>query len=316
VKIIDTHCDQLYKLQLEKKTSGNLLNARNAPQLQTNINRLITGSLKVQFFAIFLETDTPSNKMWQDTLEQIELFNSEVIEKNPEVKHITTWNQLHKLKQNEIGAILTLEGAESFGNDIERLKKLYELGIMSIGLTWNYANLCADGVGEPRGAGLSLLGKEVVKLNNEQNVLTDVSHLSENGFWDVMKLADYPFASHSNAKKVCDHPRNLNDEQIKALIAKKSQIQLVLFPEFVKEANQVTVNDLIKHIDHICGLGGVNNIGFGSDFDGIDQTIEKIDDAAAYPYLINELLNYYSEEEVAGFAYKNFEEFLKKMNLN
>src|SRR5699024_1394810 len=107
-----------------------------------------------------------------------------VLGKNPQIKHIKKWEDFNHLNDDEIGAVLTLEGADAFGNDLMKLRQLYRLGVMSLGLTWNNANLCADGVGEDRLAGLSNLGKEVVQLNNEFKVLTDVSHLTEKGFWD------------------------------------------------------------------------------------------------------------------------------------
>src|SRR5699024_10084592 len=118
------------------------------------------------------------------------------------------------------------------------------------------------------GAGLTLLGKDVVRLNNEQKVLTDVSHLAVEGFWDVLELADYPFASHSNARAICDHERNLYDEQIKQLIHQNGQIHLVFNPPFINHGrDDASIADIIKHIDHICSLGGVHHLGFGSDFD-------------------------------------------------
>src|SRR5690625_4936028 len=144
MKIIDTHCDALYKMQQIKN-----LNFQNANPLQTNLKRLKAGNISVQFFAIFLDPKSPSDEAWKQTLEQIELFESEIIDKNPEIVHIKKWKQIKKLKPHEIGAVLTLEGAESFGNDLKKLHQLYKKGIMSIGLTWNNTNLCADGVGEP-----------------------------------------------------------------------------------------------------------------------------------------------------------------------
>src|SRR5690625_4754180 len=312
MKIIDTHCDALYKLQKAKK-AGEIFPFQNEKQLQTNLQRLQAGNVFVQFFAIFLDPEVPSDEMWQDALQQIDLFHSEIIDKHREVKHITKWEQLNELKRGEIGAVLTLEGAEPIGNDLYKLRQLYDKGIMSIGLTWNYANLCADGVGEPRGAGLSLLGKEVVRLNNEHKVLTDVSHLSEKGFWEVIEDAAYPFASHSNAKAICNHQRNLDDEQIKSLIQKNAQIHLVFYPEFVKDTRRcVKIKPLINKIDNICSLGGKNNIGFGSDFDGIDYFVSKLEDASQYQNLIEMLLKYYTEEEVRGFAYENFLNFIKQ----
>jgi len=243
---------------------------------------------------------------WASALEQIDLFYTEILGKNPQMKHIKKWEDLTKLRHGEIGAVLTLEGADAFGNDLSKLRHLYRLGVLSIGLTWNNANLCADGAGESRGAGLTDFGKEVVKLNNEHRVLTDVSHLSEKGFWDVLELAYFPFASHSNCYSLCPHPRNLKDEQIKSLIEKDGHMHVVFYPPFITGSDTSEMADLIKHIDHICSLGGLRHIGLGSDFDGMDFYIKGLEHAGLYQNLINELLKYYSEDAVRGFAYRNF----------
>jgi membrane dipeptidase len=306
MKIIDTHCDALFRLQ-EAKWANKSLDFRDATELDTNLKRLEQGGVAVQFFAIFLDPDIPSDQMWDAALEQIDLFHEEVLQKNPKMKHITSWEQLDQLQNGEIGAVLTLEGAEPIGNDLQKLQRLYQKGIMSIGLTWNPANLCADGAGEPRGGGLTMLGKEVVRLNNEHKVLTDVSHLSIKAFWDVLEQAAYPFASHSNARKICDHPRNLNDEQIKAMIAKNAPMHVVFNPPFINQgSDSASITDLIRHIDHICELGGEKLVGFGSDFDGIDDYITDLEDAGKYPNLINALLKNYTTAQVTNFAYHNF----------
>lgn len=310
MKIVDTHCDALLKLQLAKngKEYGRKpLNFKSADEIETNIERLSRGKVKLQFFAIFIDPDTPSDMKWQHALEQVDLFYEEIVGKNPEVKHIKSWKDLDDLSDGEIGAILSLEGADAFGNDLTKLRTLYRLGVLSLGLTWNNPNLCADGVGEPRGSGLTELGKEVVRLNNEHQVFTDVSHLSERGFWDVMELAKYPIASHSNARSLCDHPRNLRDEQIQAMFSKQGLIHLVFTPPFIKkDTKEASIADIIRHIDHFCSLGGVKQIGFGSDFDGIFYHVKDLEHAGKYQNLINELLKYYKEEEVRGFAYENF----------
>lgn len=310
MKIFDTHCDALLKLQMAKRNAlfnGELLDFQHAKELDTNFERLQAGGVKVQFFAVFIHPDFPSDEKWQHALEQIDLFYSEILGKNPLMKHIKSWKDIDSLKADEVGAVLTLEGADAFGNDLVKLRQLYRLGVLSIGLTWNNANLCADGVGDPRGAGLTVLGKKVVRLNNEHHVFTDVSHLSLNGFWDVMELAKYPIASHSNARALCDHPRNLNDEQIKAMFDKNGMIDVVFCPQFInKDSEQATISDLILHVDHFCSLGGIKNIGIGSDFDGISAYITDLNNASEFPNLINELQKHYSEAEVEGFAYRNF----------
>ncbi|HLR74006.1 MAG TPA: dipeptidase [Virgibacillus sp.] len=310
MKVIDTHCDALLKLQLAQQGSPydiEPLSFYDAKEIETSVTRLQKGHVMAQFFAIFIYPDVPSDLKWQYALEQVDLFYTEILAKNPQMKHIKKWEDFDDLKDGEIGAVLTLEGADAFGNDLMKLRQLYRLGVLSIGMTWNNANLCADGAGEPRGGGLTLLGKEVVQLNNEHKVLTDVAHSTEQGFWDILEYADYPIASHSNARALCDHVRNLNDEQAKAMFDKDGLIHVVYNPPFINEnSNEATIADLIKHIDHLCSLGGVNHIGFGSDFDGISTYVKDLEDASKQQNLINELLKHYSEDEVKGFAYQNF----------
>jgi membrane dipeptidase len=303
MNIIDLHCDALLKLWEGKGA----LSYANAPELNTNKEKLKKGKVKVQCFAIFLEPDIPSDQKFQVALEQVDYFYREVLGKNPEIKQIRNWSDFDCLKDNEIGAMLTLEGVEAIGNDITKLNILYQLGVRSIGLTWNPANLAADGAGEPRGGGLTLFGKEIVGWNNDHHVLTDVSHLCEQSFWDVMELAHYPIASHSNARKLCNHPRNLTDEQARMMFKKGGMIHVVYYPDFIKEDGApATIDDLIAHIDHFCSLGGKKQIGLGSDFDGISHFVQDLEDASKSQYLIEKLLQYFKEEDVRGFAYQNF----------
>src|SRR5699024_3087683 len=107
MKIFDTHCDALYKLQ-QAKWEGTHLRFANAEELETNFTRLRDGNVKVQFFAIFLNPDMPSDRIWYAALEQIELFHSEILQKHPQIKHIRSWNELNQLAEDEIGAVLTL----------------------------------------------------------------------------------------------------------------------------------------------------------------------------------------------------------------
>ncbi|WP_042146903.1 dipeptidase [Paucisalibacillus sp. EB02] len=309
MKVIDTHCDALLKLQQLKRIpfSKTQLQFKDSQELNTNLQYLKKGKINVQFFAIFMMPDVPTNEKWQHALEQIDIFYNEILGKNPEMKHIKKWKEIRDLRDGEIGAVLTLEGADAFGNDLVKLRMLYQLGVLSIGLTWNNANLCADGVEEPRGAGLTSFGREVVQLNNEHGVLTDVSHLSVKAFWDVMETAKYPIASHSNAFALCQHPRNLNDEQIKAMFERDAMIHVVFWPPFINhERRDATIDDLIRHIDYLCELGGIQHIGLGSDFDGISSFVTDLENASKYQNLINELLKHFSEEEVKGFAHQNF----------
>ncbi|CAM3382436.1 dipeptidase [Brevibacillus invocatus] len=302
MKIIDLHCDALLKLwYADGKKSY-----ENDEELDTNKLRLLQGGVKVQGFAIYTPTNLSSEQRFHCALDQIYYFQTEVLAKNPEMKQIKEWIDIDSLKDGEIGAILTLEGVEPIGNDLKKLHLFYQLGVRAVGLTWNYANLAADGADETRNGGLTLFGKEIVNFHNEHKILTDVSHLCEGSFWDVMEYAKYPFASHSNARALCDHQRNLRDEQAKALFEKGGTLHVTYVTMFINEQGQVGIPDLIRHVDHFCSLGGVRHLGLGSDFDGITTKVEGLEHAGVTYNLINELLKHYSEEQVRGFAGENF----------
>ncbi|MEW4371640.1 dipeptidase [Paenibacillus kandeliae] len=306
--IMDLHCDALYKLA---EAQGKL-SYSDAPELETNAARLQEGQVRMQGFAIFVDPALPDPLRFQNCLDQVHYFYEEVLDKHPQMVHITQWQQIAQLQPGQIGALLTLEGVDPIGNDLKKMNILYRLGVRSVGLTWNFANLAADGALEERGAGLTAFGHELVQFYNKHQILTDVSHLCERSFWDVLEVADYPFASHSNARAILDHPRNLTDEQATAMFKRNAMIHVVYCPYFIKEGEQVTVTDLLRHIDHFCSLGGVKHIGLGSDFDGISEHVQGLEHAGKSQHVINELLKHYSEEQVRGFAHENFIQHLPK----
>lgn len=308
LNVIDLHCDVLMKLNQFRGENK----FKDAKELETNKERLKTGEVKVQAFAVFVFPDVKAEQKFQVALDQIHYFYTDVLGNNPDMKLIKEWSDIENLQEDEIGALLTLEGVDAIGNDLQKLSILYQLGVRSVGLTWNNANLAADGAQEKRGAGLTSFGEEIIVFNNDHKLLTDVSHLCEKAFWDVMDVAKYPIASHSNSKYIMDHVRNLSDEQAKAMFNKDAMVHMVYCPQFVKDKKNVMIGDLIEHIDHFCSLGGENNIGLGSDFDGITTKIVNLENASMHQNLLNELLKKYSEEQVKGFAYKNFVNHLPK----
>ena len=312
MNIIDTHCDALLKLQNDERGAHSYfqqdrrLNYLNSDELDTNMERRIEGNVKVQFYAVFISPGIPDNEKWQHALEQIDAFYEEVLTQKNMV-HIKQLPDIKKLKEHEYGAVLTLEGSDAFGNDLMKLRTLFRLGVLSLGLVWNNGNLVADGVGETRGTGLSEFGMKVIEECNKNNVLIDVSHLNVQGFEDVIEHGKFVFASHSNARSVHDHARNLYDEQIVKLINKGGMINIVFCPPFIGEG-KVAIDDLILHIDKIIELGGEKHIGLGSDFDGIVEFIEGLEDASKYGNLIEALNQKYGEEFTEGIASRNFTE--------
>ena len=186
----------------------------------------------------------------------------------------------------------------------------------SLCLTWNYRNEIADGVfeSESRG-GLTLFGKEVVKNMNSLGMLIDLSHISERGFWDVMELSKQPvITSHSNAKKICSHIRNLHDEQIMAIKNNGGVIGINLCPDFLSDNKDAYLKDIIKHIEYIVGLTGIDHIGLGADFDGIDSLPKDINGVEDIYKIADELLKLnYSNEDVEKFLGKNFLRIIKEI---
>lgn len=310
MNIIDTHCDSLLKLQGDARAThsyfqqGRQLNYLNSKDLDTNMERRIAGNVKVQFYAIFISPSIPDNEKWQHALEQVDAFYEEVLTMKNMV-HIKKLSDINNLDEDEYGAVLTLEGSDAFGNDLMKLRTLIRLGVLSLGLVWNNGNLVADGVGETRGTGLSEFGLKVVEECNTHDVLIDVSHLNTHGFEDVIKHGKHVFASHSNARNIHDHARNLYDEQITKLINKGGMINIVFCPPFIGEGD-VTIDDLLKHVDKIIELGGEKHIGLGSDFDGITTYPAGLEDASKYGNLIDALNEKYGEEFTKGIASENF----------
>ena len=211
------------------------------------------------------------------------------------------------LKQGKCAAVLSVEGGEVLEGRIENLRILSRLGVRAMTLTWNYSNELCDGVGEVRGAGLTEFGKKVVSEMNRLGMIIDVSHISVKGFWDVIETSRCPIAAtHSNAYALKAHPRNLSDEQIKAIIENGGVIGASIYPEFVSDG-VCRAADIIRHIEHILALGGEENVGFGSDFDGIDRTPDDIRGAEEMYRLIDEMLRLgYSETVIKKITAENF----------
>jgi membrane dipeptidase len=204
-------------------------------------------------------------------------------------------------EQGKLAAVLAIEGGEALEGDLGVLRLFHRLGVRSIGLTWNERNNIADGVGDSRSkGGLSVFGADLIKEMNRLGILVDVSHLSDPGFWDVVELSTQPIiASHSNSRAVCNHRRNLTDDQIKALAKNGGVMGMNFAAAFVKEDGKPKLDDLLNHIDHIVELVGPEHVGLGSDFDGIGAAPEELTDASTMPLITDGLCKRgYSDEHI------------------
>ena len=168
-----------------------------------------------------------------------------------------------------IAFVLAMEGGEPVQDGIESLRVFYELGVRVFGFTWNQRNLLAEGIGEERAAGgLTELGREMVAEANRLGIVLDVSHLSVKSFWDMIEVSDAPIiASHSNAKALCGHRRNLDDDQIRALAAKGGVIGINGVAAFITDdPEHASLGKMLDHLDYIANLAGVEQLVLGPDF--------------------------------------------------
>ena len=299
--IADSHCDTI-SIILD---NGDELFSN---KLQFDLERFEEG---VQFFAAFI---APEHASIARAIDIIDKFYVEY-EKNKENMYLITSAADLEPKPGKVGALLTIEGGEGLEGRLSALRMFYKLGVRGMTLTWNGRNQLADGNGEGDAAGgLSLFGREVVCEMNRLGMFIDVSHIAEKGFWDVMETTKKPIiATHSNAKALCSHARNLTDEQIKAIVDMGGMIGVNFYSDFLSD-DDAKITDIIKHIDYLMALGAEDCVGFGADLDGVDKLPEGFEGAEDYPKVI-ELLQKagYSNELVEKICYKNMVGYLKKI---
>lgn len=302
IPIFDGHCDTIFELGEQKKQL-------RKNDLQLDLMRMSEYAGYIQVFAAFIDKKDIRVSPIRHCLRLIKCFHDE-IEKNKDMAvHCTAVSDISAaLKEEKIAAVLSIEGAEVLEGDLSALWMFYKLGVRLVTLTWNYANELADGILEPRGGGLTEFGTACVKEMNRLGIAIDVSHLSEKGFWDVDKVSDMPYiASHSNAKALCGNPRNLSDEQIKAVIRRQGCIGINFYPKFLTDKKKCTIDDIYRHIDYFIELGGAQNIGFGSDFDGVENLPEQFYGIQNMQDILDGLEKRgYSKEEIENISYKNF----------
>lgn len=307
--VIDGHCDVLYKL-FENPALDFF--GTDSSGLDVTYARMCTSNIKVQFFAIYLP-ERITAPQFDHYLEYISIFYRKIAA-DGRIRPIKCRSDLEAVMNGEQrGALLTLEGADALNGNPLYLRTLYELGVRMIGTTWNYANWAADGILEPRQGGFTQKGKTFIKQCDELGILMDASHLSAASFWDLAATTRMPFvATHSNARAICGHPRNLDNGQICEIIRRDGRIGITFVPWFVKSQGNAAIHDLLRHIDHICALGGERQIAFGSDFDGIERWIPELEHAGRFVRLEEELAKRYSDVQVNRFLYANWYSFLQK----
>lgn len=270
MRIVDLHCDTISSIQ----RSGQSLYDNSC---HFDIKRAQKAGIGLQFFALFTMPQG-RNESLRQILKQVEKYHHELELYQDYLQPVYTYEDIITADSTgKMACVLHLEGAEALGNDSEILGLLYRLGLRSIGLTWNNRNLLADGVGEEPGAGgISNKGKDIIYLMEELGIMLDLSHISIKSYYDALQLYRKPvLVTHANARALCNHRRNLDDNQLKALAENGGVIGVNQIPEFIKEDGKLELNDLLDHVAYISDLIGVKHVALGSDFDGDDVLLMR-----------------------------------------
>jgi membrane dipeptidase len=274
VKLFDGHCDTLLGLMGNPRSGPLPVGSLYENELQTDLKRGLAMDAYAQTFALFGFREMGLNSIF-DTL--YTRFEAEI---EACAEHLTFCRSrseaLAAAEEKKAAAFLSVEGAEVIDCCPEKLEEAAEKGVRGFGVSWNRANEITGTNAQEPDRGLSGKGKDLVKLALELGLTVDVSHLSDPGFWDVEKLAKGPFiASHSNARAIHEHPRNLTDDMFRAIRDHGGTAGLNLYSLFLGE-DQVTVETVLRHIDHFLDLGGEKTLAIGSDLDGCDQLPQGI----------------------------------------
>ena len=266
-----------------------------------DVPRMLEGGLTCQVFAVSSERSRTPAYPLRTALLMIERFHREC-GAIPELIPVTSAKEIIQAKkQGKAAGMLSIEGADVIEGRIEMLGAFHRLGVRMVGLVHSLRNQLADGVTDRRtGGGLSELGVQAVEELDRLNMIIDVSHLNDEGYWDVIEHTGNPIiASHSNSRAICDHPRNMTDEMIEALAENGGVMGMNFAPPFVHPTD-ATLEGIVDHIDHIVGLVGPDHVGLGSDYDGIPYTPKGLEDVTKIPDITTELIKRgYNDEDIS-----------------
>lgn len=313
MKLIDMHCDSMGEVFLHPEQ--NILN--KGGHLDLEMIEKVGGT--VQFFALFMYRDCIEkygaydlfHRMYDTYVQQMELnrehvlpvLKAEDIEKNE--------------KAGKISSLLTVEDGVFLDGHIERVDEAYEKGVRLITLLWNFENSLgypSSDDPEEHMMGLKPFGIEAVERMNDLGIIVDLSHSSEGVFYDVAKYSKKPFiASHSCARALCGHRRNLTDGQLKTLGEKGGVAGINFYGCFLEDdCDYPTVDLIMKHMRHMTDKAGIESVGFGSDFDGIESAGE-LENYLGFKKIIAAMEKEYTDDEIDKICYSNAMRVIKEV---
>lgn len=314
MKIVDFHCDTISQLY-DIRQSGESINLRQN-KLHIDIEKMRKSNYLLQVFASYVNLGKNNNPL-ESCLNYIDLLYEEINKNNDHIEIAYTYEDILKnIKKNKMSAVLSIEEGGVCKGNLSLLRNFYRLGVRMMTLTWNYENELAypngyfyDEQNKER-KGLKEKGFEFINEMEKLGMIIDVSHLSDDGIYDVYNNTTKPFiASHSNARNLCSHQRNLTDDMIKKIGNRGGLIGVNFYSSFLnnnyKSSDVSKISDIINHIKHISNIGGIDCVGIGSDFDGIDCPLE-FNDSSNMQLIYDEIKKSgFREEEIEKIFYKN-----------
>lgn len=305
---IDLHCDTASRLLYENFKL-------KESECKVDIKKLKKANAKAQVFAHFIELNIVDNP-YTEFKKMYSNFMKELEENKNDIELVTNLLELEEVNnKGKIGAFLSIEEGEVLEGKIERVKEIYDMGIRFITLTWNFKN----SIGYPNAGfkykdyGLTEKGKEIVEEMERVGIIPDCSHLSDGGFYDLVDICKKPFiATHSNARVITDHSRNLTDEMIVKLANKGGVMGLNFCAPFLGNEKVPSINSMISHVKHIKNVGGIDVLALGTDFDGIGNEVE-VENIGEIGKLRDALLKEgFTNSEIDKIFYGNIKRVLKE----
>ncbi len=300
--LFDGHNDLPWMMRTKANYSFEKVDISEATSFHTDIPRLKQGSVKAQFWSVYVPATDDAIAVVQ-TVQQID-FVHKMCQTYPDVFELAlTADDVERIvADGKIASLIGIEGGHSIHDSLRVLREMYDRGARYMTLTHSKTLAWADSAtDEPKNNGLSPFGKIVIEEMNRLGMLVDLSHVSPKTMQDVFENTKAPVIfSHSSAKAICDHPRNVPDDMLKATAENGGVVMVNFYSGFVvpmevqKETNRQfpgNVQLVADHIDHIVEVAGIDHVGIGADFDGVGLLPKQLEDVSMYPYLTQELLN-------------------------
>jgi membrane dipeptidase len=304
VPLIDGHNDYPWALrQANAERDLDKLDIRMPqPKLHTDISRLRAGGVGGQFWSVYVPGDMQGPIAVRTTFEQIDIVHR-MVRKYPDVFDLarTAADVERIFKSGRIASLIGMEGGHSIDNSLAALRMFYVAGARYMTLTHSANIRWADsGTDKPKLGGLSKFGEEVVREMNRLGMLVDLSHTSPETMLDAIRASEAPIIfSHSDARGLNDHGRNVPDDVLKLLQANGGVVMVTFVPGFLTRTGKATLDDVASHMDYVRKVAGADHVGIGSDFDGIQSVPAGLEDVSKYPALTAELLRRgWPEEDV------------------